>query len=109
MAFDAHVAFVDVLARNRAQILIAGILVKPISDLQPADVVIKFAYLLFGVFGHYSAHVNGSPTKTLNVSSNCAMPSSLNTFSTGHTSRSSQKFIKRQGNGRGYSKKNRYA
>src|SRR5215216_3869808 len=73
---------------------------------------VSFVFLLFFVRqerrkdGQF-LHVNGSPTKKRKVSPNCALPSSLNTFSTGQTSRSSQKFIKRHGNGRGYSKKNR--
>src|SRR5688572_14779498 len=112
MLLHAHVAFVNVLARNRTQVFVAGVLVQPIAGMRPADLIVKFAHLLFCIFGHgvnqvsfrqvrwkkkevQSFHVNGSPTKNLNVSPNCAMPSALSTFSTGQTSRSSQKFISR--------------
>src|SRR5690606_656588 len=100
------------------------ILIQPISDLRPADLIIKLAYLLLGILNHVALssafhsslpgrredqffHSKGSPTKKRKVSPNCAFPSWLKTFSTGHTFRSSQKFIRRQGKGRGYSKKNR--
>src|SRR5215211_1154888 len=118
MPLYAHMAFMDVRARHRAQVLIAGVLIQTLPHLRPADLIIKLANLLFGVLHAYlpfpsrrgaggEVHVNGSPTKNLKVSPNCAMPSSLNTFSTGHTSKSSQKFIRRHGKGRGYSKKKR--
>ena len=121
MPLHAQMTLVDVLARNGAQVLVAGVLVQPLPHLRPADLVIKFAYLLFGVIHAFLAgtgccltllvidyfHVNGSPTRNLNVSPNCAIPSPLSTLSTGQISRSSQKFIRRQGNGRGYSKKKR--
>src|SRR5690349_16529377 len=48
----AHMTLVNVLARNRTQIFIAGILVKPIPGQRPADLVIKIADLLFCVLSH---------------------------------------------------------
>src|SRR5688500_429087 len=99
MPFHTHVTPLDVFARNRTQVLVTGVLIKPLAHLRPADLIIKLAYLLFGVIHAYlpspsrrgaggEVHVNGTPTKNRKVSPNCAMPSSLNTFSTGHTSRS---------------------
>ena len=49
MTVDAQVAFMDIVARNRPQVFVAGVLVQPVADLRPADLVIEFAYLLFGV------------------------------------------------------------
>ena len=42
----------DVLRRNGTQIFVAGVLIQPVTDLRPADLVIKFAYLLFGILSH---------------------------------------------------------
>jgi hypothetical protein len=43
-------AFMDVIARYQPQVLITGILIKPITKLRPADPIIEFAHLLLGVF-----------------------------------------------------------
>jgi hypothetical protein len=40
-------AAVNVIARNRAQVFIMRVLIDPIADFLPADLIIEFSYLLF--------------------------------------------------------------
>jgi len=54
MAFDAHVAAVNVLGRNRAQILIAGVLVDTVAFQLPADLVVELTDFFFdGILTHW--------------------------------------------------------
>jgi len=46
MAAHALVAATDVLLRDGAQVLIAGVLVQPLGDLLPADGVVEITNLL---------------------------------------------------------------
>src|SRR5581483_8257550 len=105
MTTHAQMTLMDILARNRAQIFVAGILIEAFANLRPANLIIKLTNLLFCVLSHQSFQAKGSPTRNLYVSPNSAIPSAPSAFSSGHTFRSSQKFINRHGNGRGYSKK----
>jgi hypothetical protein len=42
---DPQMAVVNVLARHRSQVIVAGILVNAFADLLPAHLVVKFAHL----------------------------------------------------------------
>ena len=59
MSLHAHVTLVNVLARNGTQVFVTGVLVQPITDLRPADLVVKITYLFFGVFVHSILFVHG--------------------------------------------------
>ena len=66
VAQHAQVAIVDVLARDRAQVFVGGVLVDARAELLPTDLVVEFAHLGFGggggvVGGGY--HVIGSPAR----------------------------------------------
>ena len=60
----------DIIARYRAQIFVAGILIHPVTDDLPANPVVKLANLLFNFsFAHTVVFVNpffqsiGSPAR----------------------------------------------